>query len=386
MNESVEVTEFNCVVCQKNGIRRISAYNNLPRVTSDCKPWPPGGKIGICEHCGTIQKIPDTRWQEEVQKIYDAYEIYHLSEGTEQLIFLPEGSSVPRSQALVNFIVSQSSLPSGEGQLLDIGCGNGSAISNFSRTLPEWSFDGSELSEKFLPVLRSIERFRKLHTDPLATVSDRYDLVSMIHSLEHIPDPYSALKTAAKLTKTDGKIFIEVPDIESSPFDLLVADHLTHFSCETLGALASRCSVQIDIIKNTVLPKEITLLGHRASVKETLPDPSHGLRICEETVAWLEQVLTTAKNAAMESSQFGIFGSSISGIWLYGALRKKVHFFVDEDASKIGGSFEGVPIVSPDQVPIGATIFVPLVPSVAANIIRRLSHLSANLIPPPPFR
>lgn len=371
-----------CLVCKDVRVRLIPEFSTLSRVTSDCKPWPAGGQLGVCETCGTIQKIPDKLWFEEIKRIYSAYEIYHLSDGAEQLIFSDDGSTVSRSQALVEFIVRHACQNIENGQAIDIGCGNGSALANFSKALPNWSFDGSELSNKTEKNLQRIPGFRKLHTGSIADITQQYELVSMIHSLEHMPDPANILKSIYKLLRPQGMLFIEVPDIETSPFDLLVADHLTHFSQSTLKMLALQIGFCIESLTNMVLPKEITFLGKRGTETHFSSDPKAGIQIAERAISWLKDVRVSGVNAA-KASNFGLFGSSISSIWMYGALRDRVKFFVDEDISRIGNHFDGKPVLSPAQIPKDGTVFIPFVRSTAEKLAHRLANLRVNFVLPP---
>ena len=85
---------------------------------------------------------------------------------------------------------------------------------------------------------------------------------------------------------------------------------------------------------------------------------------------------------AEKSENFGVFGSSIAGTWLYGALRDRVKFFVDEDTTRIGQRHERVPILAPAQVPAGARVFIPLVPKMAQGIADRLSKLGIEVYIP----
>ena len=73
--------------------------------------------------------------------------------------------------------------------------------------------------------------------------------------------------------RQDGVLFVEVPDIETSPFDLLVADHLLHFSRATLDLLLVRCGLCATTLSNEVIRKEITALTKRGKGDVVLPDP-----------------------------------------------------------------------------------------------------------------
>jgi len=60
-------------------------------------------------------------------------------------------------------------------------------------------------------------------------VYDKYDVVTLIHVLEHIKDPVSFLKNLKKNIRGGGRIFIEVPD--SFEFTYLDKDHDEFNSC-----------------------------------------------------------------------------------------------------------------------------------------------------------
>ncbi len=358
-----------CLICG-GGLKKIDAYSYLPRVTSDCKPWPSGGTVAICVDCGATQKIPDAAWLDEIRQIYDDYQIYRLSGGSEQVIFLDQGEVLPRSAALISFILREANLPE-TGRLLDVGCGNGAALANFSTALPKWALFGSELSDNHLTKLRRIPNFVDLFFGGSGSITGRFDVVSLIHSLEHMTKPLDTLSANALLLSDNGRIFVEVPDFEASPFDLLVADHLVHFTRPTLAFLATRAGLVIETIRNDILPKEITLLAHRGVAPPILPDATVGASILRQHLAWLNDVLSSAEEASETSHSFGIFGTSISSMWLNGALSNKASFFVDEDRSRIGGRIDERPILSLSNIPSGSTLYIPLIPSVAKRVMEK---------------
>lgn len=234
-NMRPRMTDYFCNICETGSLSIVSNFEDLPRVTSDCKPWPAGGKLFVCENCGAVQKKADKVWLDEIRHIYDAYDIYQLSDGSEQIIFDLQGGAVPRSQALVDHFIRSTDIPT-QGRLIDIGCGNGAAIHNFSKALPNWSFCGSELSDSALERLEKIPGFDSLYTVLPDKIPDQFDVVSMIHSLEHMPDPRQCMTNVAALLKETGTLLIEVPDIETSLFDILIADHYSN-GVKTGGAI-----------------------------------------------------------------------------------------------------------------------------------------------------
>jgi SAM-dependent methyltransferase len=373
---------FNCAICGADALEAIEGFAELPRVTSDCKPWPAGGSMNCCAACGAIQKLPDAKWFGEIEQIYRDYQIYELSGGSEQVIFSEAGVAAPRSKALVDFIAANAGADRA-GKLIDIGCGNGSQLKRLSAAMPRWRLYGSELSDSVGASLRKIPNFVELYTRPARDILERFDVVTMFHALEHMPDPLAALRDAAGLLNRGGRLFVEIPNAAISPFDLLVADHLLHFSPDHLGYLASRAGLSISILRDDLVPKEITLLADPGGELRARPAPAATMEIVRSNVAWLAAMLTEARSAAGSARKFGLFGTAISGMWLYGALRDKVSFFVDEDMSRVGNSYEGIPILSPAQAPAGSTVFVPLLPEVARRVAGRHAGSEVAYVEPP---
>lgn len=380
---------FSCAVCRTAGrLRPLPAFAALPRVTSDCKPWPAGGELTVCTACGTVQKPPTDRWLEEIGRIYGDYEIYHLSQGAEQVIFAADGSAAPRSRTLAAHIVNRRRLPE-TGRLLDIGCGNGGALISFAAALPGWRLNGHELSDRSLSRLQTIPGFEALHNGEVRDIPGGFDLISAIHSLEHMPDPGKALADACRRLNDDGTLFLQVPDVENSPFDLLVADHRTHFTRAALERLTASVGLTTLEMTNQVLPKEITFIGRFDGEKASEgrerpdPDPTEGVRVAEIALSWLEATMAAARTTARDAAVFSVFGSSVSGIWLYGALADRIAFFVDEDPTRIGRTFDGKPILAPDQVPAEATVFIPLIAPTAARVAERLADKPGRYVRPP---
>jgi len=365
--------------------REVELYRDLPRVTSDSKPWPAGGSLLICDDCGGLQKTPDAQWLSEIEQIYDHYQLYHQSDGAEQPIFEIGGSvGVPRSHKLIRFLLETLQLEQ-SGRLLDFGCGTGVALRNFSHASPGWQLYGAELSERSLPALNSIPGFKTLYTCPIPEIPERFNLITLIHSLEHVLEPVATLAELRECVEDSGHVFVEVPDCGCTPYDLIIADHLTHFTLDTLRFATERAGYRTDMITDTLLTKELSWLGRPSTqtAPTMRPDPQLGKRLVLHHLEWLSEQISNAKRVAVDSNQFGIFGTSISATWLCGSLPGAASFFVDEDPGRINRTHMGLPVLAPGQVPAGADVFIPLIPSAAAGVASRFEGLPARFHKPP---
>jgi 2-polyprenyl-3-methyl-5-hydroxy-6-metoxy-1,4-benzoquinol methylase len=369
-------------VCAKSALDFIPEYAKLPRATSDSRPWRAGGQLAVCTHCGAIQKIPDAKWIDEIGRIYNGYDIYHQSAGSEQLIFAGGGEAEPRSKRLVDYLVREAAVPSA-GKLLDIGCGNGAALSNFSKALPGWALHGAELNDSTIASLRTIPGFVALHTGRLDDIDERFSLISLIHTLEHVLAPAERLKEAASLLETNGTLFVEVPNVETSPFDLLVADHLLHFTSATLGLLAGAAGLRALQLGNHLLDKELTLLATPGCADAAALNPQRGVELARKTVAWLGEVFASARSAA-DKGPLAIFGTAIAGMALYGAFRGSVEFFIDEDPHRIGRKYDGKPVLAPAAAPRDVPILLAFPPASALLVAQKCRTLGLRCILLPP--
>jgi 2-polyprenyl-3-methyl-5-hydroxy-6-metoxy-1,4-benzoquinol methylase len=331
-----------------------------------------------CEKCHCIQKNITPHWKKTVDNIYSEYTVYYQADGSEQLVFI-NGQPISRSHRIIAAILEQYSLPT-NGQLLDIGCGNGSFLRAFHHNRPEWAMCGSELNDHDHEAIESIPGFETLWCCGPDRISGSYDLISMIHVLEHIVSPVSFLKDVKNLLPVNGLLVIETPNYRQNPFDLLVADHSTHFSLDTLSDVVEQAGFEILWKSSTWIPKELTII---AKVTPPIQEPhKYILPFREHDVStyidWLEKLRSQAISLA-NKGQFGIFGTSISATWLFSEMPLQVIFFVDEDPSRIGKTHFGLPIYDPAHIPQNSTVLLPFCSAHVTSLKDRLAKIDKTL-------
>jgi SAM-dependent methyltransferase len=365
----------------------LSRFGELCRVTSDCRPFRAGGELYVCQTCAAVQKRASPQWLSDIAEIYTAYEPYFQAGGEEQRVFDHlTGALRPRSDVIVERLLNLGLLPQ-VGAALDIGCGTGVTLRSLSRALPRFQLFGQDIGRKLEASLASIPRFRKLYTVPLDKVDGAFDLITLIHSLEHFPQPLAATRGLPRILAARGTVVVQVSDTQNNPFDLLIADHLMHFSPDSLRNVLAAGGLGTIRVARDWVSKELTGIACADPIPEaytgTLADPKVVYRVLQRQIAWLGSLAHAAQRERGENSRFGLFGTSIAATWLAATLDMDLDFFVDEDVNRVDRPYLGKPVFLPSTVEAGSTVFLALTPVVADAIRKRLGNLPLKFVSPP---
>jgi len=382
--------EMACHLCGAAGLWEFPEFRAFRRITSDCRPWPAGGRLCVCPTCGSVQKLIDEVWNREVEELYAGYAIYDQAEGAEQAVFdQSSGEASSRSQRLLTALCREIDLPA-KGRMLDVGCGNGAMLRAFSKATTGWSMAGTELSDKYRRLVEDIPGVESLYTCKPEEVPGQFDLVSMVHVLEHIPEPAAFLDRLLPKLVPGGLLVVELPYHVANPFELLIVDHCTHFAAATATSLLERSGLEVLSVAQNWVPKELTLVARKpvlltpvCATPGNLAMPAMNWQDCvEQRIGWLSRVSSLGR---MLSSQreIGLFGTSIAGTWLFAEVDGAVSFFVDEDPKRVGKRWQDRPVYDPRHIPSGSCLMIPLPFALAASIFRRIARPDIEIRLPP---
>ncbi len=230
----VEWEEVNCLLC---GGRRWNTLLEAQDYQGGTGLW---FAVVQCNDCGLCFTNPRPRTVSLGRFYPSDYRPHQIN---------PEKSRDPLRATLRKLWPKRVKLPaSGPGRLLDFGCGGGT----FLRRMHEqgWQVVGMDVTpevvdrvqaETGLPVL--------LGTLPHAELEPAsFDLITMLHSLEHVPDPLGTVREAHRLLVPGGRLMVAAPNIDSLAFrtfgqawfGLDLPRHFTHFAPWTLHFMLER--------------------------------------------------------------------------------------------------------------------------------------------------
>ena len=358
-----------CIYCDSSKLQQIDSFSNLRTISSDAKPWRTGFPIVLCKNCGFPQTGVSPEWKSSAAEIYSNYESYFQTSDFDQAVFI-NGVTSLRGDLFVDFILRTSNTKS-NGLVLDFGCGAGNLLRSFSKFRTDLDLYGFDLDDRKLQNLLKITNFKQLIIGDLKT-NQKFDLISMSHSLEHVTNPKESLRQLRGLLNEDGYLAIAVPDCSIDPIKLLIADHCSHFSMKTLGVFLINAGFEVVRIESIEDTRECWVICKpgKSEQKQVLSDLDTAW--VAKSIEWINLVRVDA-NSLAKKSPFGILGTSINALWLFGELESNVNFFVDEDISRQGKKLFGRPVISPSMIVPGVIVYLPFLPVFATKIAARLS-------------
>lgn len=137
-----------------------------------------------------------------------------------------------------------------KAKILDVGCGMGTIVNIFKKK----GFDakGIELSDIEIRVAREVYglEIEHLSLEQYAqTNNEQFDLIILHHTLEHMPEPRKELARIYKLLKSNGLLYVGVPNImnmKKRPEVFFEIGHALSFSPYSLKNLLNKCGFGIE--------------------------------------------------------------------------------------------------------------------------------------------
>lgn len=347
----------------------VEGYRKLIRVTSDCRQLGRGGRLYYCSSCGLTQKLVDKALENELRTIYDTYETYTCN--IEPLVFSSD-ATVVRSNLILDEI--QTILRTiDSGIHVDIGCGDGAFLKAFKKRYPDWISYGYDINRVRQTEIENICGKGQFITNSLTDIPNNVDLITLNYVLEHIDNVSEIINILTGKLSTRGYLVFVVPDLCTNPYDLVVGDHLSHYTKDTILVQLQMLGI---ICERHFLDKELIVCANRKHNQRNLLDVSTGESIVygKRIVKYLLNLRRHAVSELKKTKNFGVFGTAIAGTWLGCELAGEEFFFVDENPQNIGTMHLGKVVLHPKDIPDHSSVYLPFKKQVAESIKNRLKH------------
>lgn len=207
----------------------------------------------ICDTCGLVYQSPRMT-KDELDAFYERRyrELYQGSEGPSSKDLAVQ---YQRAQALTNFVRGPVNIVT---RHLDIGCSAGTLLLHFKKVYgcqpigiePGIAYR-KYAKDQGLTVYPTLDEMK-------ATDGLYFDLVSMAHVLEHLPDPVAYLTALREeVLEPDGHLLLEVPNLFAH--DSFEVAHLVSYSSHTLTETLRKSGFRILLLRQHGRPRSMVL-------------------------------------------------------------------------------------------------------------------------------
>jgi SAM-dependent methyltransferase len=274
---------MNCKICNENNYELLKTVKIFNTVSDIVK----------CKKCNFVFVTPLP--SQEYIKRYYSYSYYNYfvpakdKDGFSKHFFkkfffkIKFYVSIARARSQVKYILKNGMFDMEnieDKKILDVGCGNGALLSIFHKM--KWSVFGLEPNKYFANETKKYLKIDNIFTDTLEThnlLSEKFDLVTICHILEHAVDPINMLLKAKDLLKErkgkdKGKIFLEVRNIHDKSRDLfkfVPKDELYFYSKDTLKKILEKAGfsiVSIDAVDTIELSVYEIIIKLKKNIRE----------------------------------------------------------------------------------------------------------------------
>jgi len=221
-----------CILCNDNATNIFLKKNQFKSISSDGNLIFSNCKVFYCNSCKYFFKKNNNEYKKNLKKIYDNYKIE--PEFNTETNFLNNKKIYTRSDSIIDFL-KKKKLLGGKNKIkiLDYGIGNGELIKKLSSRTKN-IIHGYDI--KVSPKLKKQKKFKTLSRIK-DLLNNKYDLIFMIHVIEHVTNYKKLFKIISKISKKNTILFIQTPNINNYLIDFLIYDHASHFNMKSLSRL-----------------------------------------------------------------------------------------------------------------------------------------------------
>jgi 2-polyprenyl-3-methyl-5-hydroxy-6-metoxy-1,4-benzoquinol methylase len=292
-----------CLLCESTTFKSISKVDSK----SSTKLL-----VGLCEECGLIQQTPPPTVKELSLYYSQEYRIDYKQSYSPKPKHVYRASKTARQR--INFLHKSKICT---GNLLDVGAGSGEFTYLAQRA--GFKSKGVEPNIGYSEYARS-EYSCNVITAEIDHIEGKYNVVTIFHVLEHLPDPIKAFKKLYYLLEENGLLFVEVPWIktnDASPHSIFFKAHIIYFSEETLMACASQYFDEIEIDTSSNL--KILFRAKKEPLALILPSP------------------VSVKNIKKRMDEKGWFEYLFNGLGILKPMTKIVQGFEENRIKNLSG-------------------------------------------------
>lgn len=361
-----------CYVCESS-IESFALSLAAPALSSLTTEIDVPTHVAVCDRCGHGQSPEPV----ELASFYDVeYRISLQSDDFDQLYATVDGAPKYRTEKQLEILLGLVDVFDG-ARVLDYGAAKAQSLRRLIGARPgivphvfDISQDYQNHWDTFLP------RERTATYDLPSAWEAQFDLITTYFVLEHIADPTTHLRRLRKMLAPEGRVFVMVPNALTNTGDLLVVDHVNHFTVPSLVQACALSGLRVEKIDDQGFVGAIAIVAKAAG---TVTGPTDGeiadaaTKLREACDAW-GKVDAHLIQTVLErpSRKFALHGAGFYGAFAMQRLKNNASLACVLDANPYlqGSEFFGRPVLAPGELPSDVdTVIVALNPATARQIV-----------------
>lgn len=368
---------LNCNLCDTPLADKLYDSGSAKSLTSLCTAHEGRTQVYVCQSCAHVQSIA----MDNIDAYYDdSYDILVDSEEEDQIYEVVAGQMVYRTEHQVRVLRDKVTLASGM-KILDYGCAKSATMRTLSRQIPGLEVHLFDVSDRYRPFWdKFIPAERGATFELPADWQGRFDVVTSFFSLEHMAQPQDALGKIAALLKTGGTFYGIVPNVLSNTADLIVVDHVNHFTPPSLAYLLRANGFEVQEISDSAHRGALVFIARKLAQPAAAQPPAqtevHAIAQTARQIADFWQQ-AGARVQAFEQTlaadvPVALYGAGFYGAFIVSWLRQpqRIRCIIDQNAFLQGRQLHGVPVIAPADLPTDiTTLLVGLNPAHAHQIV-----------------
>ena len=230
----VSCRDVACNLCQSKETRHLYTINSY--------------NVVKCNRCGLVYLNP-MPCPADISIIYDTQDYYcNRSSSSDSSTGYPDYIMLSDHLAFVADELMRPLRDRDKGRLLDVGCGMGIMLKHLrERGWDTWGIDISTYATEYARNQLGMNVYTGA-VEKTELPQNYFDVVTMVLTIEHVPDPATTLEAIKQLLKHGGIIIVATHDIDGLVPRLVkqkwrhfdIPEHLYYFSRDTLKKMLEK--------------------------------------------------------------------------------------------------------------------------------------------------
>jgi 2-polyprenyl-3-methyl-5-hydroxy-6-metoxy-1,4-benzoquinol methylase len=372
---------LSCTLCDGESTQEITDWHlDGVSVTSTGAYLPQSSKLNLCLNCSHTYK---DKINNEADYYANEYGISLWHNDADQLYVIDEQKNVLfRQEHQYQTAVKILQDISGK-RILDFGAAKGQMAQKLSLNVPIHSVFAYDISKSYLEYWKKFLLPTNMFLGHIPeTFKETFDVITAFFVLEHTSNLSEVMSLIHSLLKEGGLFYFVVPNFQTNLGDLLVSDHVNHFTFTSITWMAFNYGFELQVIDDASHRGAFCVLLRKTKTKRSLKighDSSKKSKSHQNILAALDYWSSTKlhiksylkKNSV---SSVGIYGAGFYGCYLESWLRNfvKIESFYDANPFLIGEHVNGIPIMSPEGLKGANVVIVALNPLIAVEFKEKL--------------